>query len=86
MSRLHSDAWRRRHALALAAQLPEQHEDAKAVIRLMQDLIDGFLNEQQAPRPVQEVQRGRLLALPLDCDNSPSRLAKSNGKPSLRPL
>lgn len=78
MSRLHSDAWRRRHALALAAQLPEHHEDAVAVIRLMQDLIEGFLDNQQAD------QRDRLVALPIE--NSPNRLAKSNGNPSLRPL
>lgn len=80
MSQIHSDAWRRRHAMALAAQLPEAHEDAVAVLKLMEELIAGFMNGSQEPR------RGLVVALPTDCGNSPSRLARSSGKASVRPL
>jgi hypothetical protein len=39
----------RRHAIQLAAQLPESEEDALAVLRLAETLVRSFLG---GPRPV----------------------------------
>ena len=35
--------WHRRHAIQLAASLPENIDDARIVLRLAQELLDGFL-------------------------------------------
>jgi hypothetical protein len=35
--------WHRRHAVMLASQLPEETEDALAVLRLATELVTGFL-------------------------------------------
>ncbi|XIA66852.1 hypothetical protein ACFIOY_13710 [Bradyrhizobium sp. TZ2] len=35
--------WHRRHAVMLASQLPEETEDALAVLRLATQLVTGFL-------------------------------------------
>lgn len=35
--------WRRRHALQIAAQLPEDVEDALAVLDLARELVEKFL-------------------------------------------
>lgn len=37
------DAWHRRHAIQIVAQLPEKTEDARMVLDLARDLVDGFL-------------------------------------------
>jgi hypothetical protein len=49
--------WQRRHALQLAMQLPEGIEDARAVVRHLDELIDGFLclNDQPASPPLRLV-------------------------------
>lgn len=36
-------AWLRRLAVQLAAQLPEEREDAQDVIILLRELVDGFM-------------------------------------------
>lgn len=47
-------AWHRRHAIHIASQLPEDPEDALAVLRLSMELVEKFLIAPQAPldRPV----------------------------------
>lgn len=39
--------WRRRHAIQIAAQLPENVEDALAVLELAKQLVQDFLCEGQ---------------------------------------
>jgi hypothetical protein len=44
-------AWHRRHALNIASQLPEDHDDALAVLCAAMDLVQGFLaGEQNEPK------------------------------------
>ncbi len=40
--------WHRRHAIQIAAQLPERTEDALTVLELTKELIEGFLKPQPA--------------------------------------
>lgn len=47
--------WHRRHALQLAAQLPEKVEDALIVLGLCQGLVEGFLTPQRASEGLAEV-------------------------------
>lgn len=42
------EAWLRRHAVQLASQLPERHEDAVRVIEYLMALEVGFLAEGRA--------------------------------------
>jgi hypothetical protein len=37
--------WHRRHAIQIAAALPENTEDARIVLKLVQELLDGFLDK-----------------------------------------
>ena len=39
-----SDAWHRRQAVAIASTLPEDLADAKIILHLAMDLVDGFLS------------------------------------------
>lgn len=43
--------WQRRVALQLATQLPENREDAYEVLRLLNELAQTFLWNDQAPLP-----------------------------------
>jgi hypothetical protein len=54
--------WRRRHALQIAAQLPDNVEDALMVLELARSLVDGFLVR---PLPLPQSQpEGVVLAFP----------------------
>lgn len=53
------DASARRHALSLASQLPDNQEDAQAVIDHMQSIHEMFLS----PRPVKHERVGTVLYL-----------------------
>lgn len=44
--------WRRRHAIQIAAQLPESPEDALVVLELARELVEGFLQGRQARAPL----------------------------------
>ncbi len=56
--------WRRRHAIQIAAQLPENPSDAVAVLEFARELVDGFLTK---PKPTPADHReGALLAFPAD--------------------
>lgn len=46
--------WRRRHAIQIVAQLPEDTEDALMVLELAKELVDGFLRGRQARAPLAE--------------------------------
>lgn len=37
--------WHRRHAVQIAAALPENIEDARIVLKLVGELVDGFLDK-----------------------------------------
>lgn len=36
-------AWHRRHAMALASQLPDNHDDAVQVVQAILELLDTFM-------------------------------------------
>lgn len=41
--RVKSESWRKRHAILIVSQLPENHDDAVAVLAYARELVDGFL-------------------------------------------
>jgi hypothetical protein len=49
-----SGNWHKRHALMLASQLPDNADDAKAVLREVQSIVDTWLHvePEQAPSKV----------------------------------
>jgi hypothetical protein len=47
--RAKEEAWHRRHAILVAAQLPEGIDDALIVLRLATQLVTGFLAELEKP-------------------------------------
>ena len=46
--------WMRRHAIQIAAQLPEDPNEALAVLELAKQLVRGFLMEGQTRAPLPE--------------------------------
>ncbi len=44
--------WRRRHAIQIVAQLPENTEDALVVLELAKQLVEDFLQGSQARAPL----------------------------------
>ena len=46
--------WHRRHALQLASQLPENYEDAMAVVRATERLVQEYMKDDpdKPPAPV----------------------------------
>jgi hypothetical protein len=52
----------KRHAIQLAAQLPERQEDARIVLKYMTELVEGFLAPDQPRRPAFVVVDGGALA------------------------
>ena len=61
--------WRRRHAVQIAAQLPDNPDDALLVLELAEKLVKEFLMEPESQRP--------LLGTVTLFAPSPSRTAKS---------
>lgn len=51
MPMLMSDAWHRRQAVAIASTLPEDVADARIILRLAMELLDGFLSEGNFVKP-----------------------------------
>jgi hypothetical protein len=43
------ETWHRRQAVVLASQLPDSIEDARIVVRLTQELLEGFLAPPEQP-------------------------------------
>ncbi len=54
-----SEAWHRRHAIQIAAALPETTEDALIVLGLARELVERFLAEPQA----RDRDRGAVVSL-----------------------
>jgi hypothetical protein len=46
-----TEAWHRRHAIQIAAALPETVEDALMVLELARQLVEGFLAGPRRPEP-----------------------------------
>lgn len=84
MSKPHNHEWRKRHALQIASQLPEQHDDALAIMALVQELVDGFLAPPKDGR--RKPQGAVLVRLRAGAGTSPNLRAISSDKPSGRPL
>ena len=58
-----TEAWHRRHAIQIAAALPETTEDALLVLELARDLVEGFLSGNQRPEAFLERERGAVVSL-----------------------
>ena len=60
-----TEAWHRRHAIQIAAALPETVEDALIVLELAHRLVTGFLagDVPQAPDLALERDRGNVVSL-----------------------
>lgn len=43
------EAWHRRHAIQIAAALPETVEDAMIVLELARQIVEEFLGEKKPP-------------------------------------
>ena len=70
---MHCEAWHKRQAVQIAAQLPEKAEDALIVLALCRELVEGFLSPQRADLG------GAVVPFRSAPPNSPSRLASSTG-------
>jgi hypothetical protein len=57
------EAWQRRHAIQIAAALPETREDALAVLELARELVESFLYAPQRPELPLERDRGVVVSL-----------------------
>jgi hypothetical protein len=61
-----TEAWHRRHAIQIAAALPETGEDALIVLDLARELIETFLYAPQRPEPPRGArERGVVVSLKL---------------------
>jgi hypothetical protein len=57
------EAWQRRHAIQIAAALPEDRENALLVLELARELVDSFLYAPQRPEEPLERERGVVVSL-----------------------
>lgn len=57
------EAWHRRHAIQIAAALPETREDALLVLELARELVEGFLHAPQRPADPLDRDRGVVVSL-----------------------
>jgi hypothetical protein len=62
MTKFEAEAWHRRHAIQIAAALPEDAEDALMVLELARELVERFLYAPQRPEPP-ERERGKVVSL-----------------------
>ena len=59
-----AEAWHRRHAIQIAAALPETGEDALIVLELARELVERFLYApQRPPEPPGERVRGAVVQM-----------------------
>lgn len=58
-----TEAWHRRQAIQIAAQLPENGEDALIVLGLARELVDAFLYPPQRPETPLERDRGVVVSI-----------------------
>lgn len=79
----YSEAWRKRLALQVVQQLPEDQEDALAVLSYAKELVTGFMCTATGNYP-QKTAQACVVELVPD-PNTPSRFASSSGRPAARP-
>ncbi len=53
------EAWHRKHAIQIAAALPESHEDALIVLDLAREIVEKFLFVDQRVDPAAALDRER---------------------------
>jgi hypothetical protein len=58
-----TDAWHRRHAIQIAAALPEDEADALIVLDLARKLVETYLFPPQRDTEDLERERGKLVSL-----------------------
>lgn len=58
-----TEGWHRRHAIQIAAALPETTVDALLVLELTRQLVEGFLSEPQRPERPLDRERGAVVSL-----------------------
>ena len=58
------ESWHRRHALHLAAQLPDGRDDALAALECVKELVTEFL-QADAPEPA----KAQIVTLVRDCQD-----------------
>ena len=58
-----TEAWHRRHAIQIAAALPEDRENALLVLELTRELVDSFLYAPQRLEEPLERDRGVVVSL-----------------------
>ena len=57
------EPWHKRQAIQIAAALPENREDALAVLELARSLVEGFLYPSQRTEAPLELDRGVVVSL-----------------------
>lgn len=77
-----STSWQRRLAVQLAAQLPEEKNDAMAVIEHLKRIASGFLFAEGESNPQGTMVNHRPVFEVLEGSGSSSLRASANGKPS----
>ena len=75
--------WRKRQALQIAAQLPEEPDDARAVLLLVEELMGLFIDP-KPPTPSDGADDQAVVRFP-GGSSTPSRRANSSGNPSVLP-
>jgi hypothetical protein len=58
-----AEAWHRRHAIQIAAALPEDREDAMIVLELARELVESYLYPHQREADARERDRGTVVSL-----------------------
>lgn len=57
-------AWQRRHAIQIAAQLPERPKDALAVLALARELVENFLDQRVGSERARRSRRSKSAPMP----------------------
>jgi hypothetical protein len=55
------ESWHRHHAVHLASHLPERIDDARTILRLVHELVEGFLAAD--PEPERSIDRANVVTL-----------------------
>jgi hypothetical protein len=54
------EAWHRQHAILMASNLPNNNDDARTVLKLVGELVEGFL---AASEPERSIDRANVVTL-----------------------
>ena len=78
-----TDAWLRRLAVQITAQLPDNPDAAVVVLGYAREIVDNFLRPRPVERPQAPAADQRVLVFPgSGSPNSPSDRASANARPS----